>query len=275
MASNQGTSEMRHYFVDEAGDATLFNAKGRRIIGEDGCSRFFILGFLDIPNPNPLSNEICELRTRLCADPYLKNIPSMQPERKKTAIAFHAKDDAPEVRRDVYRLLSQHEMKFFAVVRDKAVIADKVASKNAKDPQYRYNGNQLYDRNVEELFKERLHIDKGYHIRFSRRGNKPRTKAIRKAIDKARAKFHKRRGIQGNAVIDIEALTPAQSAGLQAVDYFMWALQRLYERGEGRYWDFVIPQVSWVHDFDDTRNNGYGEYYSRRRPLQAECLKKR
>jgi hypothetical protein len=31
------------YFVDEAGDGTLFDRKGRIIVGMAGCSRFFIL----------------------------------------------------------------------------------------------------------------------------------------------------------------------------------------------------------------------------------------
>ena len=39
----------RHYFVDEAGDGTLFDGKGRVLIGSEGCSRFFILGLVDIP----------------------------------------------------------------------------------------------------------------------------------------------------------------------------------------------------------------------------------
>jgi hypothetical protein len=43
------TSSTRHYFVDEAGDGTLFDGKGRVLIDSEGCSRFFILGLVDIP----------------------------------------------------------------------------------------------------------------------------------------------------------------------------------------------------------------------------------
>ena len=38
-----------HYYVDEAGDGTLFNARGKVIIGEEGCSRYFMLGILEVP----------------------------------------------------------------------------------------------------------------------------------------------------------------------------------------------------------------------------------
>jgi len=42
--------DIRHYFVDETGDATLFDATGRVIVGNEGCSLYFALGVLDIPD---------------------------------------------------------------------------------------------------------------------------------------------------------------------------------------------------------------------------------
>jgi hypothetical protein len=44
-----------HYFVDEAGDGILFNAKGKVIIGQEGCSRYFMLGILEVPDPVALT----------------------------------------------------------------------------------------------------------------------------------------------------------------------------------------------------------------------------
>src|SRR5262245_26931352 len=114
-----------HYFVDEAGDGTLFNKRKQVGIGREGCSKYFILGVLEIAQPKTLHENLGILRAELRGDPYLSQIPSLQPERNKTAFAFHAKDDCAEVRREVYRLLLQHEMRFFAIVRDKAVIAAK------------------------------------------------------------------------------------------------------------------------------------------------------
>ena len=55
---NKQTSEtplsIRHYFVDEGGDSTLFSRTGKVLVGTEGCSRFFILGLLDVPNPSAL-----------------------------------------------------------------------------------------------------------------------------------------------------------------------------------------------------------------------------
>lgn len=263
-----------HYFVDEAGDGTLFNKKKQVVVGHEGCSTNFILGVLEVAEPEPLHDDLNALRATLLSDPYLAKIPSLQPEKNKTAFAFHAKDDCAEVRREVYRLLMQHEMRFIAVVRNKAVIANKVRERNKMRPTYRYHPNQLYDRCVSRLFKERLHKEESYIIQFSRRGNRTRTEALQTAIEQARNNLRASWGIEAKSPIEIRAAQPADAGGLQAVDYFLWSLQRLYERGEERYWQFVAAKASLVHDVDDTRVSDYGVYYTKSNPLKKEGLKK-
>jgi len=51
-----------HYFVDEAGDTTLFAKRGKILVGSDGCSKYFIMGKLEIANPAKLSEELESLR---------------------------------------------------------------------------------------------------------------------------------------------------------------------------------------------------------------------
>lgn len=262
-----------HYFVDEAGDGTLFNKRKQVVVGREGCSKYFALGALEVEDPKTLHDSLEALRAELTVDPYLSKVPSMQPERKKTALAFHAKDDCAEVRREVYKLLMQHEVKFYAVVREKQTIVDKVLEHNKKTPSYRYHPNQLYDRCVSRLFKERLHKEESYVIQFSKRGNRARTEALQSAIEQSRSNLRKSWGIEATSPIEIMAAKPADAGGLQAVDYFLWAMQRLYERGEERYWDFVASKVSLVHDVDDTRENGYGVYYTKKNPLEKEKIK--
>lgn len=263
-----------HYFVDEAGDGILFNKRKQIVVGREGCSLCFILGALEVADPVRLNEELGSLRSTLRADPYLAKVPSMQPQRRKTAIAFHAKDDCAEVRREVYRLLMQHDMRFFAVVRHKRAIVEKVLEHNKTHPGYRYHPNQLYDRCVSRLFRDRLHKQDGYVIQFSRRGNRSRTEALRKAIEQARNNLRRKWRIAATAPIEIIPATPSEAGGLQAVDYFLWALQRLYERGEDRYWEYVAPKVSLVHDVDDTREKEYGAYYTKKNPLTLEECKK-
>lgn len=269
-----GAHSIRHYFVDEAGDGNLFNRRGQVVVGSPGCSRYFILGLLDIPEPARIARDLHDLRTSLLADPYFKGVPSMQLEARKTALAFHAKDDLPEVRREVFALLREYtDLGFFAVVRNKLKLLDYVRQRNEREPAtYRYHPNELYDFLVRSLFKDRLHKDDAYQITFATRGRSDRTAALSDALRAARRRFADQRGIVSQAYIHVVAATPQISLGLQAADYFLWALQRFYERREDRFFNLLWPAFRLVRDLDDTRQARYGIYYTQKRPLTLATL---
>lgn len=263
----EGEASVVHYFVDEAGDPTLFNRKGRGIVGDQGCSRYFILGKLEIEDPAALDAELRRLRAELLADPYFKGVPSMQPESKKTALAFHAKDDVAEVRREVYRLLYSKRLRFYAVVRDKLHLTTYVQQQNARDPNYRYRQNEQYDLLVRELFGKLHHMADQVHICFARRGTKPRNDAFRRALEQAGEEFARGFGFQHPAEQEVISSTPQHCPGLQAVDYYLWALQRFYERREDRFLNLIWPQVGEIHDLDRLEQGRRGVFYTRQRPL--------
>lgn len=262
------------YFVDEAGDGTLFDRKGRVLIGTRGCSRYFILGLAEVGEPDKLSAALAELRTGLLSDSYFAGVPSMRPERNRTATAFHATDDIPEVRERIYRLLLQHDIRFFCVVRDKRRVLEYVRQRNERDPHYRYNQNELYDSLVRRLFRDRLHQNEVYNIWFAKRWKSDRTAALKEALDAAQQRFARRFGVTRQALVRVIPSTPTQCAGLQATDYLLWAVQRLYEKREERFLGFVWPLVRLVHDVDDTREAEYGSYYTKKRPLTLAALEK-
>lgn len=262
--------EIRHYFVDEAGDPNLFKKHGKSIVGQDGCSKFFILGIADVEEPEIVATELEAFRQRLLSDPYFKGIPSFDPAQRKTALMFHAKDDLPEVRREVFSLLLKHKIRFYAVARDKQVILNKIEAHQKLKPTYKYHPNQLYDRCVSRLFKERLHKHDGYMIHFARRGSSDRTDALERALEAGRLNFRKKWGITGTSPIEIKAAQPYEVVCLQVIDYYLWAIQRLFERGEDRFLQLVWSQAGLIHDVDDTREIEYGVYYTQRKPLTAE-----
>ena len=271
--SQKADTSIRHYFIDEGGDGTLFSSKGKVLIETEGCSRFFILGLLDVPDPATLQQNFDNLRVGLMSDPYFEGVPSMQAKWQKTAVFFHAKDDVPEVRREVFRLLRDTQgLRFFAVVADKWHVLDYVRQQNESNPDYRYHPNELYDYLIPRLFKERLHQSSEYHITFSKRGKSDRTAALRQALQIARDRFAKQHNVISNASLQVSEAKPKAQASLQAVDYFIWALQRLYERGEERYVNYLRHTFRLVQDIDDRRKAGYGVYYTQKKPLNAAAL---
>lgn len=265
------------YYVDEAGDSTLFSRKGKILVGSEGCSRFFILGLLEVGNAASLHADLEFLRENLIADPYFKDVPSIQPHTQKTAVAFHAKDDMPEVRREVFNLLRKRDdLRFFAVVLDKMSTLAYVQNRQSHDPSYRYKPDEAYDFLVRRLFKERLHEFDEYRVVFARRGNRERTAILKEQLEVAQHRFLSSRSKRENpSTLTVESSTPQNSAGLQAADYFLWALQRLYERQEERYLLAIRNQYKLVIDIHDNRKNAYGEYYNKKNPLNWEKISKR
>lgn len=240
---------------------------GRVLVGEQGCSRYFMLGALEVQDPAKLGADLNVLRQQLLADPYFKEVPSMQPERRKTAVAFHAKDDLPEVRREVFRVLLQHELQFHAVVRDKQRVLGYVQARNALGDGHRYQPNELYDTLVARLFKNRLHLTPELEVCFAPRGKADRSAALREALQTARSRFETKWRRNVSARIAARQAASAHEPALQAADYFLWALQRHYERGESRFVRLIWPKVGVVQAVDETQKAPYGAYYTRKKPL--------
>jgi hypothetical protein len=262
-----------HYFVDESGDGVLFNAKGQVLAGQpDGSMGTFMLGLLEVHDPRALSSDLAQLRAELAADPYFKDVPSFQPERGKTAVAFHAKDDLPEVRREVFRLLQRHPIKFYAVVRNMQAVLAYVRERNARSNTYRYHPNELYDNAVARLFKNRLHQYESCQVCYAVRGTADRTRAFANALELARSRFAKQWEKEISTEIRVTAAQSQQQACLQAVDYLLWALQRHYVRQESRYLEMMWGKVSLIHAVDETDKAPYGVYYSKTKPLVGAAL---
>lgn len=261
--------DILYYFVDEAGDTTLFARRKRLIVGNKGCSRYFMLGKLDVAAPDRLAKDLATLRAELLADPYFKNVPSMQPVAGKTALTFHAKDDRPEVRREVFKLLMkpEHELRFYAVVRDKIALADYVKQQNERDPSYRYRQNEVYDTLVTELFRPFHSVVDFVDICYATRGAKPRTKAFEAALVEAEREFERSFGFQYPNPWKVRASTPKQEAGLQAVDYFLWTLQRFYEKQEDGFVEMLWSKIKLVHDLDFIEDGRRGVRYGPKKPL--------
>ena len=141
-----------YFFVDESGDTTFYNRKGKWIVGsENGASKILLMGFIRTTEPEFLRKKLNELKYEVLNDEYLKDIPSMS----KTKIAFHAKDDCPEVRYKVFTLLK--ELPFSCNI---------VVARKTEHVFKKFNGNtqELYDSLITNLFKNILHLSNNNYI---------------------------------------------------------------------------------------------------------------
>lgn len=263
-----------HYYLDEAGDMTLFDHKGRIIIGQEGCSLYCMLGLLKVKDPKRLSNEMEALRSSLLTDPYFRGIPSFDPKKRRLALYFHAKDDIPEVRREVFRLLLRSDVTFSAVVNDKHAVLDTyVRPRQAIEPDYRYNPNHQYDYNVKCLFKGRLHKMDTINIHFAHRGASDRTYALRHALETQQREMNQQWNITEASVLNISVDYSHEEVCCQAADYFLWAVQRLFEKKEDRYYNYLIEKISFINERNRHRDGHHGgTFYTRKKPLTVAAL---
>lgn len=259
-----------HHFIDEAGDLSLFDRRKQVVLGREGVSNYFMVGAAFVPDPAALDGQLATLRTAILSDPLLNRISSLDPARKKTALAFHAKDDAAEVRYQVFKLLSSFDLKIFVAIRTKRVLVEEART------LFRYGGrmseNEIYYSLVSRLLRDRLHLADSNAVIVARRGTKDRKHALTDAIRRAQTNFQAKWGQREFGLCTTSTAYPHEAGGLQAIDYFLWALQRLYERREDRYFAPLAHHYRIIMDLDDKRRRDYGEWYSDTNPLTLERL---
>lgn len=260
-----------HHFIDEAGDLSLFNKRKQVVLGSEGVSNYFMVGATFVENPEILENELSSLRESILEDPFLNRIPSIDPARHKTATVFHAKDDVPEVRYKVFRSLANLDIQVFVAIRTKASLVEEARLLFRRG--LRLSEDDLYYDLISRVLRNRLHLAESNIIVVAHRGTRDRKAALITSIARAQANFAARWGARNFGSCDVATAYPHQSGGLQAADYFLWALQRLYERRDDRYFAPLSSHYRVIMDLDDTRRKPYGEWYSHSNPLSLEKLK--
>lgn len=231
--------EHRHFYVDETGDPSFY-AKGKKlIVGQEGCSRTFGLGFLRTADPESIRQALLDLRADIAADRYLKDIPSLQ----KTLRGFHAKDDCPEVRKAVFGALEKLDFSVQVIVARKLEPVFISRHKQSQD--------QFYNDLTSRLFERQLHLAHRNTITFARRGNKAKQHALRAAVEVGVAAFREKYPGALTTSVSVETALSADDPLLQAADYALWAVQRAYERGEMRYFEFLVQKFEMVWDIYD------------------------
>ncbi len=264
-AEDPANLEKAHRFLDEAGDTTFFG-KGRvPILGQNGVSLCFGLGMVKFTAPVA---EVREQMQQLCrtveADDYLNRIPSVAKRIQSGGFHFHATDDPAEVRERLFKWIRDTDCSLEMVVGRK--IPGLFARKhNGKDSEF-------YADLLSHLLKNKLKLGQRLVINIAERGKTTRNHVLDLAMTKARERFGK---IKDAAEISSEVVFNVQNPRTEPLlcvpDYLAWTVQRVFERGETRHYDFVRERISLVVDlYDAEKYDGSRNYYTPRRPLTAE-----
>ncbi len=251
-----------HRFLDEAGD-TAFYGKGKvPIIGLQGVSKCFVLGILKVKEPlEPVRRRVIELQQAIAADPYYKDIPSIQRKINDHGYYLHATDDVPEVRKQAFEFIASLKCSFEAVVARKII--------GIYERQHGGRDEVFYADLLSHLLKNKLEKYDRLVLNIAARGTSTSMTNLTQGLAIARQRFAaKNLKEAADNVIHFNVQNPTTEPLLNVADYFCWSVQRVFERGETRYYDFVSDKVSVVVDlYDQSSYANYGNYYGPRRKL--------
>ena len=247
------------FFVDESGDPTFYDHKGNLIVGQPGCSPILILGFVETQAPHSLRQAILALQQEITQDPYFRDVPSI----RKTAIAFHAKDDVPEVRYRFFKMLATLNFRAQLVVARKI---ERVFRNNFRSREIAF-----YDHLVSLLFENVLHRYQHNTIYFAKRGSRDRQMPLSRAIRQGILRFEQKWDYTVTTTFDMQAQTPSGEPCLSIVDYVNWAVYRAFTRGEMRYYKTIEDKVGLLVDLYDSAKYP-GNWYNRRNPFDVKKI---
>lgn len=253
-----------HRFLDEAGDTTFFGTGRTPIVGQNGVSLCFAIGMVKFAGDyNPIREQVRLLQKEIECDRYFNVIPSVARKVAGKGFHFHATDDPPEVRAHFFKYIDSLDCSCEVVVARK-LPAMFVTKHQAKDTEF-------YADVLSHLLKNKFLLGQRLVLNIAERNTSTKNTNLQRALDIALQRFAKKspaHTISSQVVFNVQ--NPHTEPLLNVVDYMCWAVQRVFERGETRYYDYLGEKIKLVIDlYDDRAYAGHKNYYKKGNRLTA------
>ena len=254
-----------HRFLDEAGDTTFFSKGKGVIIGRPGVSLSFSVGMVkfNMPLP-PIRQAVVVLQKSVETDAYVNQVCSVAKKIAEGGFYFHANEDPPEVRERFFKFIKTLDCSV------EVVVGRKVTSLFAK--KHNNRESEFYADLLSHLLKNKLKLGQKVVLNIAQRGESTKNMNLQLALKKATDRFLKTRDaaeIASQVVFNVQ--NHHSEPLLNVADYFCWAVQRVFERGETRYYDFLQDRISLVVDlYDSDKYEGSRNYYRKGNLLTTE-----
>ena len=254
--------ETFHRFLDETGDTTFYGKGRKLIVGQEGVSLSFGLGVVRIDRPlEEVRREVQALEAQVEADPLLNTIPSVQKRVASGGFFFHACKDTPDVRAVLLRYLRELPCEA------EMVVARKIPALFEK--QHHGREEEFYADLLAHLIKNRLKRAGTLVLNVAERGSSTREKvlidALRLATERAARKWGAE-NLKARAVFNVQ--NPRTETLLTVSDYLCWAVQRVFEQGDVRHYNYLAAKIRLVVAlYDREKYAGNRNYYDKKNPL--------
>jgi hypothetical protein len=253
-----------HRFIDEVGDTTFYGKGKELILGREGVSLVFGMGIVKFAHPiADVRSEIITLQREVASDPLLNTIPSVAKRMANGGFFFHACKDSDDVKTVFLHYLRSLKCEV------EIVIARKIPSLFI----HKHHGkdDEFYADVLSHLIKNRLKQPRRLVLNIAERGSSTRAKVLEDAQSKATGLAGKHciaGDLKGEVVFNVQ--TPLSEPLLTVPDYFGWAVQRVFEKGQTRYYDYLRDKIRVVVDlYDSAKYEGNKNFYDQTNPLTA------
>ncbi len=254
-----------HRFVDEAGDTTFYLKGKKAALGTEGVSAVFILGMVKIYEPlDGVKAKITQLQNSIATDPFF-DVPSVKKKKERGGYYLHATDDLPEIRKLFFDLINTIDCSLEAVVGKKSIALFETKHKGKEE--------YFYADLLSHLLKNKFQKHDKLVLNIGERGKSTKHNNLNLALLKAKQRFTEntdgKKEIKTNILFEVNK--PTQEPLLNLADYLCWAVQRVFEKGEIRYYNLVQSKISLVVDLYDTdKYKNWGNYYDKKNPLTVQ-----
>ena len=254
-----------HRFLDEAGDTSFYGKKNRPILGTEGVSNCFIVGMVKFSEPlEKVREEIFNLQNEIAENELFQTPSLLKKKKAKGGYYLHGTDDIPEVRLKFFEYIKKLDCSFEAVV----------GRKTLERYDEKHNGKEdfFYADMLSHLIENKLEKDEKLILHISERGKSTKNTNLDLALKKAIQRFAKTNGedleIKTEVIFNVNY--PTNAPLLNVADYFCWAIQRVFEKGETRYYNYLKEKISLVVDiYGDSKYEEQANYYKPSNPLTA------
>ncbi len=251
-----------HRFIDEAGDTTFFMKGKKTALGEPGVSLAFIVGMVKISSPlHEVRNRIIALQESITSNPFY-DVPSVRKKANKGGYYLHATDDIPEIRKDFFDLIKTIDCSLEAVVGRKSI--ERFVTRHKEKQEY------FYADLLSHLLKNKFQKHEKLVLHVSERGQSTKHTNLNLALEKAKQRFtEKKPDVEMKTKIVFDVQPPTREPLLNLADYMCWAVQRVFEKGEVRYYNLIKEKISLVVDlYDEEKIKGWKNHYdNKKNPL--------
>ena len=251
-----------HRFIDETGDLTFYGKDKEVIVGQKGITNTFSIGMIHIKSDlDEVREKISVLTKEIENYDYVKNIPSVKKRIKSGGFYFHAKDDVPEIRAKFFEFIKSIDFSFEMYVARK--VPQIFSSRHHSDE------NEFYADIFSHLLKNKFDKYTRLVLNVAQRGSATSNSNLELARDKAFNRSILTNDKNCKIVFNVQDFK--KEPILSITDYVSWSVQRIFETGDVRHYEFIKEKISLVADiYDYSKYKRSKNFYNKANPLTKE-----